>query len=97
MCAREPQPEKESLLAVTKGWKYLLSGQTECKILLKLKRSTKITEQQKDRRPVIIKPGQSWPGDDLPVIFRAISEQTTIILTRIILLKFKLKGNILDW
>lgn len=42
MHARKPQLEEESLLAATKGWKYLLAGQTECKILLKLTRSTEI-------------------------------------------------------
>lgn len=36
------EPEKKSVLAATKGWKYLLAGQTECKILLKLKKSTEV-------------------------------------------------------
>lgn len=45
----------------------------------------------------MVKPGLCWPGDDLLVMFRANSEQTAIILARITLLKFKLKGNILDW
>lgn len=39
-------------------------------------------EQQKDRGPVMVKPGHCQPGGDLPVIFRAIGEQTAIILTR---------------
>lgn len=42
--ARKPQHKMDSLLAVSKGLKYLLAGQTECKIVLKLKRSTEIRD-----------------------------------------------------
>lgn len=44
----------------------------------------------------MVKPGYCWPGADLLVIFRAISEQPAIILAKIILLKVELEGIILD-
>jgi len=39
----------ESLLASTKRWNYLLAGQTECKILLKLKRRAEIHDLSNTR------------------------------------------------
>lgn len=58
VCARKSQPEKESLLAATKRWKYLLAGQTECEILLKPKRALRYTTQAAEgQEPVVVKPG----------------------------------------
>lgn len=61
---------------------------------VKTKRSTEIHDPSSRRTGA--SQDWCWPGDDLAAVFRANSEQTAIILPRIVL-KFKLKGNILDW